>query len=120
MGNIHQINNYQILPIYHPGPISPKSHKANIPIFETLKKKYQNKKNNNTHVDFLIINKVTKEYRLAIEVDGGYHNPFNNANKQQVHNDELKNSIFKKANLLLMRCKTDEIPNESGIIKNLR
>ena len=69
MGNIHQINNYQILPIYHPGPISPKSHKAN---------------------------------------------------KQQVHNDELKNSIFKKANLLLMRCKTDEIPNESGIIKNLR
>ena len=38
VGNIYQVNNYQILPIYHPSPISPKSYKGNIPIFEKVSK----------------------------------------------------------------------------------
>ena len=38
VGNIYEVNNYKILPIYHPSPISPKSYKGNIPIFEELKK----------------------------------------------------------------------------------
>ena len=37
VGNIYEINGYKILPIYHPSPISPKSYKGNIPIFEQLK-----------------------------------------------------------------------------------
>ncbi len=37
VGNIYEVNNYKILPIYHPSPISPKSYKGNVPIFEKLK-----------------------------------------------------------------------------------
>ncbi len=37
VGNIYDVNGYKILPIYHPSPISPKSYKGNIPIFEKLK-----------------------------------------------------------------------------------
>ena len=36
VGNIYETNGYKILPIYHPSPISPKSYKNNIPIFEKL------------------------------------------------------------------------------------
>lgn len=36
VGNIYEVENYKILPIYHPSPISPKSYKGNIPIFEKL------------------------------------------------------------------------------------
>lgn len=38
VGKIYEIDNYKVLPIYHPSPISPKSYKGNIPIFEELKK----------------------------------------------------------------------------------
>lgn len=38
VGNIYEIDNYKVLPIYHPSPISPKSYKGNIPIFEELSK----------------------------------------------------------------------------------
>ncbi len=37
VGKIYEVNNYKILPIYHPSPISPKSYKGNVPIFERLK-----------------------------------------------------------------------------------
>ncbi len=37
VGNIYEVNEYKILPIYHPSPISPKSYKGNVPIFEKLK-----------------------------------------------------------------------------------
>ena len=36
VGNIYEVKGYKILPIYHPSPISPKSYKANVPIFEKL------------------------------------------------------------------------------------
>lgn len=36
VGKIYDINGYKILPIYHPSPISPKSYKNNVPIFESL------------------------------------------------------------------------------------
>lgn len=38
VGNIYEQDGYKILPIYHPSPISPKSYKGNVPIFEKLKK----------------------------------------------------------------------------------
>ena len=78
------------------------------------------KKNIHSHVDFLIFDRASSEYRLAIEIDGGYHNPFNKENAHQVHNDELKNKIFEKAGLPLIRCKTDGIPDEEKIIKYLK
>lgn len=78
------------------------------------------KKNIHSHVDFLIFDRASSEYRLAIEVDGGYHNPFKEENAHQVHNDNLKNQILKKADLPLIRCKTDGIPDENEIIKYLR
>ena len=37
VGNIYEVNNYKILPIYHPSPISPKSYSGNVPIFEKLR-----------------------------------------------------------------------------------
>ena len=37
VGNIYEVNDYKILPIYHPSPISPKSYKDNVPIFERIK-----------------------------------------------------------------------------------
>ena len=36
VGNIYEVNNFKILPIYHPSPISPKSYKGNLPIFKQL------------------------------------------------------------------------------------
>ncbi len=39
VGNLYEVNGYHILPIYHPSPISPKSYKGNVPIFEKLKNK---------------------------------------------------------------------------------
>ncbi|HAB67156.1 MAG TPA: hypothetical protein DCE23_07295 [Firmicutes bacterium] len=36
VGNIYEVDGYKILPIYHPSPISPKSYKDNVPIFEKL------------------------------------------------------------------------------------
>lgn len=91
---------------------------ADLPTLTTEEMKY--KKNNNTHVDFLILDRATHEYRLAIEVDGGYHNPFNPQNSRQVHNDELKNQIFEKVGLPLIRCKTDGIPDEKEIVEYLK
>lgn len=38
VGKTYEQNGYKILPIYHPSPISPKSYKGNVPIFEQLKK----------------------------------------------------------------------------------
>ncbi len=37
VGNVYEVNGYKILPIYHPSPISPKSYKDNVPIFEKLR-----------------------------------------------------------------------------------
>ncbi len=39
VGKIYEVNDYKILPIYHPSPISPKSYKGNVPIFEEIKSK---------------------------------------------------------------------------------
>ncbi len=37
VGNLYEVENYKVLPIYHPSPISPKSYSGNLPIFEALK-----------------------------------------------------------------------------------
>lgn len=42
VGNIYEVDGFKILPIYHPSPISPKSYKGNVPIFEKIKEKSSN------------------------------------------------------------------------------
>ncbi len=42
VGNIYEIDGYKVLPIYHPSPISPKSYKGNLPIFEKLRRLIDN------------------------------------------------------------------------------
>lgn len=37
VGNIYEIEGFKVIPIYHPSPISPKSYKDNVPIFEKIK-----------------------------------------------------------------------------------
>lgn len=55
-----------------------------------------------SHIDLLIINKMDKKPVCAIEIDGySYHN-----NKKQKERDALKNSIFEKYNIPLLRFST--------------
>lgn len=42
VGKMYDKDGYKILPIYHPSPISPKSLKGNIPIFQELKEYLEN------------------------------------------------------------------------------
>lgn len=57
-----------------------------------------------SHVDFLLFNKIDKEPVLAIEVDGfAFHR---NSDKQQ-RRDDLKNSIFQKVGLPILRFATE-------------
>ncbi len=67
----------------------------------------------NTHVDFLIYNQLTKEPVLAIEVDGfRYHR----TGTRQAERDFLKNSIFEKYEIPLLRLAT----NGSGEIEKIK
>ncbi len=60
--------------------------------------------NPNTHVDFLIYNKITKVPISAIEVDGfNYHKE----GTMQAERDKLKNSIFEKYQIPLLRFATN-------------
>lgn len=57
-----------------------------------------------THVDFLIFDKLGKVPLLAIEVDGV---AFHKDGSRQAERDKLKNGIFEKYGLPLIRFKTD-------------
>lgn len=62
-------------------------------------------KNLLTHVDFLILNKMNKAPVLAIEVDGEtFHKP----DSAQARRDKIKNSIFEKCEIKLVRHSTSE------------
>lgn len=56
-----------------------------------------------THIDFLIINRVTKEPLLAIETDGY---SFHNEQTEQYHRDRMKDNILKLYGLPLLRLST--------------
>lgn len=60
--------------------------------------------NPSTHVDFLIYNRVTKAPILAIEVDG-FH--YHKAGTVQAQRDTLKDSIFSKYQIPLLRFPTN-------------
>ena len=67
----------------------------------------------NTHVDFLIYNRVTKTPVLAVEVDGFN---FHNEGSLQFERDRLKDSIFEKYGIPLLRLPT----NGSGEIAKIK
>ena len=69
----------------------------------------------NTHVDFLIYNRITKAPVLAIEVDG-FH--YHKEGTRQAERDRMKDEIFAKYEIPLLRLPTNG-SNELRKIKNL-
>ena len=69
-----------------------------------------------THLDFLIINHVTKKPVMAIETDGySYHNDETEQHKR----DLLKNRILEVYGLPLLRLKTNESNEKEKIVSSL-
>ncbi len=72
--------------------------------------------NPSTHIDFLIINRVSKEPLLAIETDGySYHNETTDQHKRDV----MKNNILEKYGLPLLRLSTVGHSEEQQIVDAL-
>lgn len=69
-----------------------------------------------SHVDFLLYNSLTKQPVCAIEVDGW---SFHKGNDAQQSRDELKNQIFTKLGLHLLRISTTDTVNQGTIKKSL-
>lgn len=69
----------------------------------------------NTHVDFLIYNRITKAPVLAIEVDG-FH--YHKDGTRQAERDRMKGEIFTKYGIPLLRLATNG-SNEIQRIKEL-
>lgn len=69
-----------------------------------------------SHVDFLLYNSLTKQPICAIEVDGWH---FHKENDAQQLRDELKNQIFTKSGLPLLRISTTDTVNRETIKKSL-
>lgn len=67
----------------------------------------------NTHVDFLIYNRITKMPVLAIEVDG-FH--YHKEGTRQAERDRMKDEIFAKYGIPLLRLPT----NGSGEIRRIK
>jgi len=89
-------------------------------IFRDLSKLNNNEKkyaeNILTHVDFLIFDKCGKTPRLAIEVDG---TAFHKDGSRQSERDNIKNTIFEKYSLPLIRFKTNESNERSRLVSKL-
>lgn len=71
---------------------------------------------NATHLDFLVINHVTKKPVLAIETDGY---SFHNKDTDQHRRDEMKNHILEVYGLPLIRLSTTGSGEKDKIIKTL-
>lgn len=69
-----------------------------------------------THVDFLLINRVTKEPLLAIETDGY---SFHNEQTEQFSRDRMKDRILENYGLPLLRLSTVGHSEEQKIVKML-
>ena len=68
----------------------------------------------NTHIDFLIYNKISKIPLLAVEVDGYKYHKEDNKQKER---DILKNNILSKYNIPLIRLTTNS-SREENIIRS--
>lgn len=65
-----------------------------------------------SHIDFLLYNPLTKQPRMAIEVDGWH---FHQGNEVQQSRDALKDQILAKAGLYLKRISTTDTVNEESM-----
>ena len=72
--------------------------------------------NYNTHVDFLVINSISKKPVLAIETDGY---SFHNDATEQHHRDKMKDHIFALYSLPLIRLSTKGSGERERIIEQL-
>lgn len=81
------------------------------------KEEFSYANNDWTHVDFLIYNKIDKKPLLAIEVDGY---KFHNLNDKQAKRDLLKNSIFEKYGIKLLRFSTKGSNEEQRLTEILK
>lgn len=70
----------------------------------------------NTHVDFLIYDRVRKTPKLIVEVDG---TRFHQDGSKQSQRDLMKNQILEKYDLLFLRFKTDGSGEEGLLSKAL-
>lgn len=68
--------------------------------FDEEKQKFIN--NINTHCDFVIIDKIDKKIKAAIEVDGKTHT----FDEKQINRDRKKNKILEIAGIPLLRTTT--------------
>lgn len=81
------------------------------------KKETKFAQNDWSHVDFLIYNKLNKTPVIAIEVDGAtYHK----ADSKQATRDKLKNVIFEKYNLPLIRFNTKDDVSSNVILEKFK
>lgn len=87
----------------------------NTSLMNSNERKYAS--NYNTHLDFLIINHVTKKPILAIETDG-YN--FHNNNTEQHKRDLMKDHILEIYNLPLLRLATTAYGEKEKIIEKLK
>lgn len=74
-------------------------------------------KHPNTHIDFLIFNKLSKQPLLAIEVDG-FH--YHKKGTRQFERDSLKNAILKKCGLQVLRLETIGSKEKEKILSSLK
>lgn len=74
-----------------------------------------------THVDFSIVNRVTKEYIMAIEVDGSaFHRGKSIDAQKQAVRDKMKDHIMEIYGIPLKRFPTDGSVEKQALIKELR
>ncbi len=79
-------------------------------------REYRYAKNSNTHVDFVVFNKLDKLPILAIEVDGY---KFHELNEKQRERDKLKNRILKYLGIHLIRFSTVGSGEKEKLISEL-
>ena len=72
--------------------------------------------NHLTHVDFLILSKLTHQPRLVIEVDGfAYHQ-----NEKQAERDRIKDEVLTRYQIPILRLSTVESGEREKILEALR
>ena len=69
-----------------------------------------------THVDFMIYNKLSKEPRLVIEVDGYQYHAYGTT---QYERDLMKNKILSTVGINIIRLKTNESGEKERVLKAL-
>jgi superfamily I DNA and/or RNA helicase len=70
----------------------------------------------NSHIDFVIYNKINNSIVLAIEVDG---HEYHENNPEQLERDRVKDTILNKSEIAIMRFKTNDSEEEKRLKKCL-